>query len=359
MSRSCGETMMARERLAAALAGKPYDRIPVNLLISDHAARVVGVSVDQFQHSPRLMAEGQVAAFRLYGHDLVNVGPGLTGLPEALGCRLGFPDGSPYVAAPAIEREEELNRLRVPDPHRDARLPLFLEAAELVERELGDEVTISMTTSGPFTTAAHVRGTERFLRDLRRNPAFAHGLLRIATDTVIAFGRAAAGAGVRISLAEPTASGTLIGAPQFREFVQPYLTEVVSAVREASGGPPALHICGNTTRIWHAMADTGAGLLSLDDEVDLGAAKQEVGSRVALLGNVRPTAVMYLGTPDDVRLNARHCLARAWDTPKGYLLGLGCGLPIDTPPENIHALVAAAREYGRWPLDPGRFAVPE
>jgi uroporphyrinogen decarboxylase len=89
--------------------------------------------------------------------------------------------------------------------------------------------------------------------------------------------------------------------------------------------------------------------------VDIGEAKVRVGDKVALLGNVRPTTVMYLGTPDDVRDNAKECLAKAWDSPKGYILGLGCGLPIDTPPANLHALVQAAREYGRWPLDPARF----
>ena len=41
---------------------------------------------------------------------------------------------------------------------------------------------------------------------------------------------------------------------------------------------------------------------------------------------------------------------------KGYILGLGCALPINTPPENVHALMAAARDYGRWPLEPARFA---
>ncbi|HEY6006711.1 MAG TPA: uroporphyrinogen decarboxylase family protein, partial [Geobacteraceae bacterium] len=175
-------------------------------------------------------------------------------------------------------------------------------------------------------------------------------------DSVIAFARAAAAVGVRVSLADPTASGTLISAGQFREFALPYLNEVVAAIVEATGGAPALHICGNTRKIWREMADTGAGILSLDDAVDLEEAKAEVGERVPLLGNVRPTDVMFLGKPEDVRDNARECLAKGWDTPKGYILGLGCGLPIDTPQENIRALVDAARTYGRWPLDPARFA---
>lgn len=84
--------------------------------------------------------------------------------------------------------------------------------------------------------------------------------------------------------------------------------------------------------------------------VDLAQAKAAVGAEVALLGNVRPTSSMHLGTPDDVIADARSCMAKGWDNPKGYILGLGCGLPIDTPPDNIHALLFAARTYGRWPV---------
>lgn len=350
------ETMTSRERLAAAVTAKPFDRIPVNLLISDHAARVIGVSVAEYQHSPQLMAKGQAAAWRKYGHDVVNVGPGLTGIAEALGCTIGFPDSTPYVAASPVKAEADLDKIKVPHPYTDGRLPLFLEAAQLLAKEVGDGPALSMTTAGPFTTAAHLRGTEAFLRDLRKNPDFVHRLLRVATDAIIAFARAAADVGVRVTLADPTASGTLIGAKQFREFALPYLKEVIAAVIEATGGAPGLHVCGNTSKIWQEMADTGAGVLSLDDVIDLADAKATVGERVAILGNIRPTDVMYLGKPSDVRDNAKECLAKAWDSPKGFVLGLGCGLPIDTPPENVVALVDAAREFGSWPLDPGRLS---
>jgi len=349
------ETMTSKERLAAALSGQPYDRIPVNLLISDHAARVIGVSVGEYNNSPRLMAAGQIAAWRLYGTDNVNTGPGLTGIPEAIGSTVAFPDSTPYIAANVLEDGALFDTLEVPDPERDGRLPLFLEAATIVIKEIGDQVPLGMTCAGPFTTAAGIRGTERFLRDLRRNPEFAHRLLRLATDSIVRFARAAYGVGARIGLADPTASGTMIGTGQFREFALPYLTEVCATLKEFAGSAPSLHICGNTSRVWPEMADTGASVLSLDDAVDLQAAKEQVGDRVTLLGNVRPTASMYLGTPDLVQRDALDCLSKAWDTPKGYILGLGCGLPIDTPPANIHALVATAREFGRYPLEPARF----
>lgn len=353
------ETMTSKERTIAALTGKPYDRIPVNLLISDHAARVIGVTVGDYNKSARLMAKGQVAAWRRYGADNVNTGPGLIGIAEAIGSKIAFPDSTPYVADHVVKEEGDLDRLMVPDPERDGRLPLFLEAATIVLKEVGDQVPLNMTTSGPFTTAAGIRGTERFLRDLHKNPEFAHRLLRLATDSIIRFAAAAINVGARIGLADPTASGTMISPRQFRAFVQPYLQEVVTAITSIAGAAPSLHICGNTSKIWPEMAATGVSVLSLDDAVDLAKAKVLVGDRVALLGNIRPTAVMYLGSPDDVRANARECLEKGWDNPKGYILGLGCGLPIDTPSENIDALVGAARKYGRWPLDPKRFASGE
>lgn len=349
------ETMSSKERTMAALTGKPYDRIPVNLLISDHAARVIGVPVGDYNKSSLLMAKGQIAAWRRYGADNVNTGPGLAGIAEAIGSTLAFPDSTPYVAANIVEDEAVLDTLKVPDPERDGRLPLFLDAATLVLKEIGDQVGLSMTCAGPFTTAAGIRGTERFLRDLRKNPEFAHRLLQLSTASIIRFAKAALDRGARIGLADPTASGTMISSALFNSFALPYLTEICASLREYGGSAPSLHICGNTTKVWQEMADTGASVLSLDDAVDLAEAKKVVGDRVALLGNIRPTTVMYLGTPDDVRANARECLAKGWDNPKGYILGLGCGLPIDTPPANIEALVQAARSYGRWPLDPERF----
>ena len=349
MSASIKETMTSRERTVAALTGKPYDRIPVNLLLSDHAARVIGVTVGEYQTSATLMAKGQLAAWRSYGMDLINTGPGLTGIAEAAGSRLAFPDNTAYVVETAIKKTSDLDRLRVPDPHIDGRLPLFLEAASIVLRDAGDQVPVSLTTAGPFTTAANLRGTEHLLRDLRRDPDFVLRLLRFATDSIIRFACEVVLLGGRIGLAEPVASGTLISRKQFLEFAAPYMTEVIKTIGELAGAPPSLHICGNSSRIWADMADCGASVLSLDDEVDIAEARAAVGDRVALLGNIRPAETMVMGTPADVRANVQECLAKGVGNPKGYILGMGCALPINTPPENVHALVAAAREYGRWP----------
>jgi uroporphyrinogen decarboxylase len=337
--------MTSRERFVAALTGKPYDRIPVFLLMSDHAARVIGVTVGEYQKSAELMAKGQLEAWRLYGMDLINTGPGLTGIAEAIGCELAFPDNTAYVVEHPVNTHDDLDRLKIPDPFRDGRLPLFLEATKKVLDEVGASVPVSLTTAGPFTTAANIRGADQLLRDLRRDPEFVHRLLRFATDSTIPFVREVIALGARVSLAEPVASGTLISAKAFREFALPYLKDLIDAIKVFTGGAgPSLHICGDSSKIWPEMADSGASVLSLDDQVDLAGARAAVGDRVALIGNITPTATMVLGTPADVRANAEECFAKGAGNPKGYILGLGCALPINTPPENVHALIDAAWE---------------
>jgi len=82
-------------------------------------------------------------------------------------------------------------------------------------------------------------------------------------------------------------------------------------------------------------------------------AKQLVGDRVRLMGNVKPSEVMLQGTPQDVRKAVFECALKAYDNPKGYIVASGCSLPTETPFENIHAMMDAVREIG-WPVDPGR-----
>ena len=244
-----------------------------------------------------------------------------------------------------VNTRDDLDRLKIPDPFRDGRLPLFLEATQKVLDEVGTSVPVSLTTAGPFTTAANIRGADQLLRDLRRDPEFVHRLLRFSTDSTIPFVREVIALGARVSLAEPVASGTLISAKAFREFALPYLKDLIDAIKVFTGGAgPSLHICGDSSKIWPEMADSGASVLSLDDQVDLAGARAAVGDRVALIGNITPTATMVLGTPADVRANAEECFAKGAGNPKGYILGLGCALPINTPPENVHALIEAAWE---------------
>ena len=66
-----------------------------------------------------------------------------------------------------------------------------------------------------------------------------------------------------------------------------------------------------------------------------------------MMGNVS-TSLLATGTYEEVYEEARRCIERGKDLPGGFALMPACEAPVTTPPLNIHALVKAANDCGRY-----------
>jgi len=104
------------------------------------------------------------------------------------------------------------------------------------------------------------------------------------------------------------------------------------------------HICGDTGPIMADFIATGAQVLEVDHKTDPRVIKETARGRACLLGNI-DTNLLAFGKPDDVDAACRE-LIELWKPDSGFILGPGCALGARTPPENIHALVEAAKKYG-------------
>jgi len=347
VSQEVKDEMTPKERINALREGRPYDRVPCNPSLSCHAARVTGIKISDYHQSVEKMAEAQLAAYKTYGHDTVGVSA-ILGIVHALGGQVRYPEqSSPYITGQRIKEFSDVEELAPIDIYKDQYLALCFEAAKILIDKIGAEVPIHIGLRAPYSTAATLRGVETFSRDLYYNPEFVHKLLQRTLESIIPVVQAAVQLGAEVSISDPVASGSLISPKHYREYAAPYAKALITAITEAGGTAPTLHICGNTKKIWRDMADTGAGILSIEDKIDLAEVKAAVGEQVIIAGNIRPTEAMYLGTPDDVVADVKQGLRQAFDNPKGYIVQLGCGLPIDTPAHNMHALVGAVRKYGQ------------
>jgi uroporphyrinogen decarboxylase len=67
------------------------------------------------------------------------------------------------------------------------------------------------------------------------------------------------------------------------------------------------------------------------------------------MGNLDPTNVLYLGTPETVEGASKECIMKA-GRGGGLILSSGCDVPMRTPFRNIDAMVHAAEEYGKYPI---------
>ncbi len=342
--------MTSRERVLCTLERRPADRVPVGPMMLDLGAAVIGAPVGRFCTDADVMAKGQIALHERLGQDIVFVGSDNYYIAEGFGCVSELPDDeTPHLLRPPLERIGDVYDLEVPDPTVDGRMPVMLEATRLVREAVGDEAAIRTPGTGPFALASYFVGTQEFLIEIGMAKAgmaesdaqAIHHALDLAADALIAFGKASVDAGSDIlHCGDSLASCDVISPADYEEWAFPYERKVIQAWKQY-GAKTLLHICGDSTRVLDLYAETGADIIEVDHKVDLAVAREIVGDRACLIGNVDPVTVLLQGTPEQVRAASDACL----ETCKGggYVLGSGCVVPRITPLENVRAMVDAAR----------------
>ena len=234
------------------------------------------------------------------------------------------------------------------DPYKNPVLAPILESAKRLKDRFPD---ISMTTSvaGPMSTAIAVRPVEMVLKDSRKNPEMLHKLLNLTVECSLkwfeAFYHEFGPVGTNFS--DPVTCMDVISKKQFDEYSLPYIKKLIDGTESIMGSRPGAHICGKTSPIWKDLADAGLFSFSIDNCEDLSEAKEAVGDRMRIAGNVPPVDVMKEGTIDEVIASCRECLEKCADSPAGFILNTGCQLPIGTPKANVEAFIYAARKYGK------------
>jgi len=255
---------------------------------------------------------------------------------SALGLPVRFPlDDSPTVERHLIRSVADLGQVTSSDVLTDGRVAVYIETMRLMSRYL-DSIKGAYVT-GPFTLAGLLLGASEAAMATVTEPELMQAVLRFTSGVIARYSRALERAGADvICLLEPTAS--FLSPKLFRKFALPYIQEIIGTFEAV----PVLHICGNTTHLLDGMVETGAHGLSLGPLVDFPAAVQRVPEDVVLIGNLDPVSVLRDMTPNGVYTTTRH-LVDSMEGHSNFIVASGCDLPMDTPLENIHAMVDAVR----------------
>ncbi|OLS02207.1 uroporphyrinogen decarboxylase family protein [Tissierella creatinophila] len=347
------DQMTPAERANAISKGLEVDRLPCNPNIANGTARIYGCKVSDFNHNPKIIAEAQFASYKKFGGDSLRIFTDLFTWAEAMGASVKEPDDDTVdLASPAVFKVEDIDTLTPANPYKDGRLPIHLEAMKYLRELAKDEINCSAGVVGPFTNASFLFGVNETLKFVHKNPEAIHKLCKVSLETCKAYVKASMDIGIVPTISEPMSSCTVISPKQFRELSLPYLKELIEYIKQ-NGYNPVVHICGQTNKIWSDMADIGIGGMSIDNIASLEDCKRTIGHQTKIMGNVDPGGIMYCGTPNDVRISTLKGILEAYDSPKGYVVMSGCSLPIDTPIENIEAMMDIVREVG-YPVDPDK-----
>ncbi|MCE5260182.1 MAG: uroporphyrinogen decarboxylase family protein [Chloroflexi bacterium] len=255
---------------------------------------------------------------------------------SALGLPVRFPlDESPSVEEHLVRTAGDLARFTNNDILSDGRVAVFVETMRLMSRYM--DTLNGGYVIGPFSLAGLLMGASEAAIASVTDPALLHEVLRFCSGVISRYARALVRAGAdMIAILEPSAS--FLSPALFREFPLRYLQEIMSTLDCVS----ILHVCGQTTHLLDPMVETGAHALSLDAMVDFPAAVKRIPEDVVLIGNLDTVQVMNQLSPNQVYA-AAHELITAMEPYPNFILSSACDLPAETPLENIHAMIDAAR----------------
>ncbi len=328
------------ERVNGALTSGGTPEVPVIPLGSIWIGRFSGIPLPDLMKSGEKIFEAQVKGYEAVGYD------GLFGysdplyVPEALGCELKILKSGLHTVPIPIKTVEDIDRLPVPDPHKDGRIPVMLKAVKLLSRYSNGRIPVIPGFEGPLTAAVRTMEADYLLRKMIKDRPFVLKFLNKITDILIAVGRALKEQGADILfLPDPVASSDMISPHLAKEIELPFLQRLIKSV----GMPCILHICGDSSQILDMMTQTGASIISLDQCMNLKEVRKEVGWDITIGGNLNPVDVMGFGTADEVRAEVRRLLSENGN--RRYIVMTGCSVPPDAPLANMLAAVETARQF--------------
>jgi uroporphyrinogen decarboxylase len=344
--------MNSYERIMAVLNGQKPDRIPVFPLVREWCVRQAGFKAYDAILDADKYAYSQYLCVREFVYDMVRDLGGIHCESEAMGSKLKFPEDSfPSVVEFAIkDYKKDLPKLKIPDPNKDGRMPVVLEGIHRLRERCGGEIPILGYIQAPFRHASMLRSPEKILIDVYKSPQSVRDLLELCVLTQITWGTALIHAGADVLfISDPMSSSDMISPKIWMTFAQPYTTKVVSALKKLRA-KIIMHICGDTTDRLESMAATGVDCLSLDSKVNMSEGRNILGDNICLMGNLDPTNVLVFGTPERVERESLHLMASVAGMKGNYILSSGCTVPINTPSENIRAMVSATKKFNLEPI---------
>ena len=345
----------SKQIVLRALHGQLNSRVATGPLAVHFCATQAGVSLSDYTSNPEVLADCVLRYYERFRPDAVWISADTWVTAQAMGKELAFPGpGQPMAGTPEplVRTADDIARIPPPDPFRQGRCPLMLDALRRVSAVLGDDVfVVACFDQYPFSLACALMGMERLMLALWDDRALVEALLDRCIEYTLAYGKALAVAGADMLSGGDSPAG-VIGPRLYREVAMPAEQRLITELKAQISVPVSLHVCGDATPILADMARTGADVLEVDHQVDMATACQVVSADIALWGNLDPVGVLSRGSVEDV-CHATDRLLQAVEASgrQRFVLSSGCTLAVDTPAANLSAMLDRA---GHWsPSQPG------
>ena len=349
-------TKLKNDTLLRALLRQPTDYTPVWLmrqagryLPEYNQTRARAGSFLALCKNPDFATEVTMQPLARFPLDAAILFSDILTIPDAMGLGLYFAEGEGPKFERPLREEWEIRALAVPDP--DTHLRYVLDAVTQIRKALDNSIPLIGFSGSPFTLACYMvegcGGTDfrQIKTMLYQRPDLLHHILNINARAVTAYLNAQIECGAQVVMIFDTWGGALSHAA-YPEFSLRYISQILAGLKREHGGeriPSIVFTKGGG--LWlEGIADSGCDAVGLDWTVDIGDARQRIGRKVALQGNLDP-AVLF-ASPEVITAEVEKILA-GYGNGSGHVFNLGHGISQYTPPESALTLVEAVHSISR------------
>ena len=305
---------------------------------------VTNVPLDKYFHDPKTIFDTQLEVLEMLEKcGSLAPDPGPVAECSALNGKVVF-DMHGYISVEksGISTLEEALALKVGDPYGQNYMHTALEALEYMVAHAPEDVKVNPPViMGAFTVAAQLRGISEFCTDTILNPDLVHAMLDIATQTSIAYMKAAekimGGTLHHILVGDDLSS--FLGQDSYRKWVMPTYAALQKAFPDTEFW---LHNDARAGHIIPCIVESGFSAWQYAPSIETEKAVIDSQSGITLLGGLSPVEFQHYSAQQTYDV----CLEKlkSFNGNQKCVLGVG-GSINQIPVENLLAMFRVADEY--------------
>lgn len=333
-----------KERIIRSLNKQTVDRAPVicpggmmNAAIVD-VMNKTGHILPDGHHDSTIMAELANDVHQHTGFENFGIPFCMTVEAEVLGSEINY---GTLACEPKIQKEvfASVNDVVYRESGamaKNARVNAIIDATYTLSQKYSD-VPVFGSVTGPLSTSASLVDPIPFLKELRKNREGAHRVVDYVSDQIIEYAKLMIESGANvIAIADPTATGEILGPKMFDEYAVKYLNKIIDAIHEMNT-PVIVHICGKMNAVRKYVPEIRSEAISTDSSISLKKLKEDY-PELTTMGNLS-TYLLEFGEAEKIATVTEKLKEDGID-----IISPACGLSTSTPLRNINAMTSRVKE---------------
>lgn len=239
---------------------------------------------------------------------------------------------------------DDVLKIKSIDPYKST--PFVAEALKNLRREVGNKATVLGFVGLPYTLATYMveGGSSKEYKEIKtmgyENPKVLHAMLERLADNIADYAIFQIESGAQVIQVFDSWAGNL-SPRDYDLFAAPYQTKVLEKIKKAHPEVPTIIYIHKSGALLERMAKSGADIISLDWTVTIKEARERIGNKIGIQGNLDP---MVLFAPDsEIKAQTEQILAAGGG--HHHVMNLGHGIDASTSEEKAKFFIDTVKNW--------------